>query len=198
MAGETTCEWSTWFKSNYQYDKRPGDFDQVGWKVQHTRALRELRLERQATGEQVMIERQNSFRWERPDSSLILGGTPDLISIGDHDVRIYDVKTGARRESHQIQVMIYMYCLPREAPVYRQRLLHGTIVYADGRVDIPATAIDASFIGSFDYFLDILDSSTTPDKAPSASECRFCDIPKSECPERIEDPTSAEAELFDE
>jgi|SRR5437667_2968715 len=192
MAGETTCEWAPWFKTNYQYDKLSGDFDQAGWQMQHTRALRELRLARQATGEQVMIERQNSFRWERPDSSLVIGGTPDLVSIGDHDLHIYDVKTGARRESHAIQVMIYMYCLPQEAPVYRNKLLHGTIVYSDGRINIPATAISASFVENFNYFLDILDSSAAPDKAPSAAECRFCDIPKLECPERIEGPVPSE------
>jgi len=192
MAGETTCEWAVWFKTNYQYDKRPSDFDQAGWQVQHTRALRELRLDRQAAGEQVMVDRQNYFRWERPNSSLVLSGTPDLISIGDKDVRIYDIKTGARRDSHRIQVMLYMLCLPREAPVYRQKLLHGTIVYSDGRIDIPAIAIDAALIDNFNYFLDILDSSAPPDKAPSAAECRFCDIPTSECPERVDLPVVAD------
>ena len=44
--------------------------------------------------------------------------------------------------------------------------------------------MDAEFERNFNYFLDILDSGTPAIKV--SGECRFCDIGKADCPERIE------------
>ncbi len=188
MAGETSCEWAPWFRTHYRdHEKVPSDFDQAAWQMEHTRALRDLRVARQAAGEEVTVERQNYFQWERPNSPLVLAGTPDLICVGPDYVRVYDVKTGMPRTSHQTQVMIYMHCLRSLAPVYRDKLLHGAVTYADGnQIDIPLSAIDDRFVENFDYYLDILESPDPAEKIPSEGECRFCDIARSECPERIE------------
>jgi hypothetical protein len=59
-------------------------------------------------------------------------------------------------------------------------------------VDIPPSAIDEEFEKNFGYFLDILDSDESANKVPSARECKFCDIGKADCPERIDAPVEEE------
>jgi hypothetical protein len=186
MAGEANCEWAAWFKAHYtRWDKVPSDFNQAAWQIEHTRLSRDVRTSRSDAGEQVYVENQNSFLWRR-DSGLVVSGKPDIISIGDHVVTVIDCKTGQPKVSDQVQVMIYMYCLPKEAPVYRNHTLQGRIVYASHEVEIPPSAIDARFEEQFNYYLDIIDTPDAARRVPSEIECRFCDIAKSECPDRIE------------
>jgi len=58
-------------------------------------------------------------------------------------------------------------------------------VYRDQRVVIPATAVNASFIANFDYFVELITNGPAQ-KAPSQCECRFCDISSADCPERVD------------
>src|SRR6266480_3870274 len=47
----------SWFKAHYEnYDKAASDFDTAKWNIDHTRRLRQLRLERSKLGERVFIE----------------------------------------------------------------------------------------------------------------------------------------------
>lgn len=192
MAGDVSCEWGTWFKSHFKdYAKAPGDFDLAAWTVKHTRLLRELRLERQAAGERVLIEGQTQFYHERPATGLVLSGKPDLLSVSGGTVVVYDAKTGQQRSSDAVQVMIYMFCIPRSNPDYQSRTFKGMVVYGDQRVEIPPAAINEEFERNMNYFLDILDAEDQPMKVPSPSECRFCDIASTECVERLEAPRPA-------
>ena len=63
----------------------------------------------------------------------------------------------------------------------------GCVVYNGSKIDIPPEAVDQKFIEAFEYFLDVIASSEPAWKVPSCHECRFCDIARTECPERIED-----------
>ena len=193
MAGDSSCEWGPWFKTHYQgYSKAPSDFDQATWQVNHTRLLRQLRLEREAAGEQILIEGQTRFSYERRAGDLVLSGKPDLLGISGKTVTVYDAKTGQPRTADKVQVMIYMYCIPLSIPAFETMTFRGQVVYQDQRVDIPPVAVGAEFEDNFNYFLDILDSDTPPIKVPSAGECRFCDIGKADCPERIDAPPDQE------
>ncbi len=65
----------------------------------------------------VYAEKQNSFALK--GASGTLGGRPDLIArLGDSGT-IIDVKTGKERPSHVVQVMLYMYAVPRCIEAYR-------------------------------------------------------------------------------
>jgi hypothetical protein len=193
MAGDSSCEWGPWFKTHYQgYSKAPSDFDQATWQMNHTRLLRQLRLEREAAGEQILIEGQTRFYYERRGPDLVVSGKPDLLAISGKTVTVYDAKTGQPRAADQIQVMIYMYCIPLSSPRFEPKMFTGQVVYEDHRVDIPPVAVGAAFEDNFNYFLAILDSDTAPIKVPSSSECRFCDIGKADCPERIDAPADQE------
>lgn len=189
MAGDVSCEWGTWFKSHFKdYAKAPSDFDFASWTVNHTRLLRQLRLERQAAGEQVLIEGQTQFYFERRATGLVLSGKPDLLAVSGGSVGVYDAKTGQPRSADTVQVMIYMFCVPRCNPDFQTKTFKGTVVYEDHRVEIPPGAINEEFERNLDYFLDVLDSEDEPMKVPSPSECRFCDIALTECAERVEAP----------
>ncbi len=186
MAGEQACEWASWFKAHYEkYEKAPSDFDAAKWKIEHTRKLRELRLERQKLRERILLEGENEIRYTAP-SGVVVVGRPDLIAVTDGPPTIYDVKTGQQRASNEVQVMLYMYLLPQTVAAFRGTRPAGCVVYNESRVGIPSEAVDQAFVENFEYFLGIIGSSDPALKVPSRNECRFCDIAKPECPERIE------------
>jgi len=207
MAGEQNCEWASWFKAHYEnYHKAPSDFDTAKWNIEHTRQLRQLRLERSKLGERVFLEGENAIRLTLP-SGLVVAGKPDLITLPagqsaatpggnglmiDHyplgvgQPTIYDVKTGRERCSDRIQAMLYMHLLPQALPAYAGTRPAGCVVYNGSRVDIPPEAVDQKFIGAFEFFLAVIAGPEPAWKVPSRNECRFCDIARTECPERIE------------
>lgn len=187
MAGDQSCQWASWFKAHLEdYDKAPSDFDSAKWKIDHTRKLRELRLERQKLGERVFLEGENQIRFTAA-SGAVVAGRPDLIAVSNGQPTVYDVKTGQQKASDQVQVLIYMYLLPLTVAAYRGAKPTGCVVYNQARVTIPPEAVDAAFTENFEYFLSVIDSTEPALKVPSRNECRFCDIAKSECPERIEE-----------
>ena len=76
MAGETTCQWSSWFKAHHtEYSRAPGDFQLAAWTAEHTRILDEVSKEQEKQGETVYKEGQNKFLAKRP-SGLAVAGTP--------------------------------------------------------------------------------------------------------------------------
>jgi hypothetical protein len=187
MAGEQTCDWMGWFKTHHQdFDKVPSDFDLAKWTMQHNQLLRELRQDLELESTEQYMENQNGFKYTFGGATI--SGKADLIChFGDGSICVYDAKTGKERISDQLQVMIYMHLLPLSHERYLGKSLKGCVVYnLDKRIEIRAAAIDKKFIDGLHYYLDILLREDPPGRAPSKSECRFCDIPKSECPERVE------------
>lgn len=186
MAGDQSCEWASWFKAHHEnYMKVPSDFDNAKWKMEHTRRLRELRQERVEAGARVFLESANEIRYTTP-SGIVVAGKPDLIAMENGQPTIYDVKTGQQRACNEVQVMLYMLLLPKAVAAYRGSRPAGCVLYGDGPVLIPPGAIDDTFIKHFEYFVDVIGSEMAAMKAPSRNECRFCDIAKSECAERVD------------
>ena len=62
-------------------------------------------------GKTVFTENQNHFSLR--GTSATLGGKPDLITTSGSNGIIYDAKTGKPSPSHHIQLMVYMYAIPR-------------------------------------------------------------------------------------
>lgn len=185
MAGEVTCDFQVWFKAHHTYNKLASGFDVAKWTMDHTRALRQLRAERIQSGERTFIENENSFRYEvRP--GVWLAGKPDLVTVPPAGPTVYDVKTGQPKTSDQIQVMIYMHVLPLAITGYRGAKPSGCVAYENDRKSIPASAVDDAFVKNFEFFINVIAATAVSDKAPSTSECRFCDIGKADCPDRVE------------
>lgn len=184
MVGDVTCEWSLWHMTNYQYAKVPAD-DMSEWQMKHTELLRRLRDEWERTGHQVAIEDQNRFKLCIRASGLELVGVPDLVATGQNRITIVDAKTGQHRDRDVAQVKLYMACLPKFSPAYRDLPIHGQVAYADGhRVDIAPHDARGDFLKSLNEWLGRMQAAEPPLKLPSLDNCRFCKISSFDCPER--------------
>jgi len=143
--------------------------------------------ERTAAGEIVTVERQNKLTYRLPGATI--GGQPDLLAVSPdgQKVTVWEAKTGKPRESDKAQCMIYMYLLPRAIPEFKDKIIEGVVVYRDRRITISAESVtDEDFELNLLYWIEVLASNTAPPTIPSATECRFCDMASSECPDRVE------------
>ena len=185
LVGDNSCEWAAWFRAHYtNFRRAPDNFDSATWQMNHTVLLNQVRDRLHDEGHTIFVEKQNRFALR--GSSATLGGKPDLIALtGNHGI-IYDVKTGQPTASDHVQVMTYMYAVPRALGQYRKFTFDGKVVYGDHEVSIPAMAIDDRFIDRLASLIRRISRQQPLLKTPSAMECGFCQISKEECPERVE------------
>ena len=185
LAGESSCEWSAWFRAHYRdWAKPPSDFDQPRWMLAHTALVNRERESREKLGYTVHTENQNAFRLR--GRSATMAGKPDLIALKGSDAVIIDAKTGKPGPAHTIQVMTYMYAVPKALEQYLGTEFRGHVIYPDGNVQIPASGVDGKFIDRMGALIRRLAAETPARKVPSTQECRFCDITAADCPERME------------
>ena len=105
---------------------------------------------------------------------------------------VIDAKTGKPGPAHAAQVLIYMYAVPKALEQYRGTEFRGHVIYPDGNVQIPASGLDEKFIQNLGGLIRRLASETPARRVPSGGECRFCDITKADCPDRIDGETREE------
>ena len=185
LTGENSCEFAPWFKAHYQdWDRVPSDFNQTQWMLNHTALLNERRANWEVGGYSVDVEGQNSFQLR--GRSATLSGKPDLIAHRDDHAVIVDAKTGHDSPSHAVQVMIYLYAVPRALERYRNTRLRGQVTYRDHTIRIQAEAVDDQFIQNLGALIRRISSDEPARRVPSRQECRFCDISAADCPVRME------------
>ena len=144
LTGENSCEWAPWFKAHHQnWAKVPPDFNQAQWLLNHTELLNKRKAEWGLSHYSVAIEGQNSFQLR--GRSATLAGQPDPITQRDGQAVIVDAKTGQESASHIVQVMIYLYAIPRALERYRTLKLRGQATYLDHTIRIPAEVVDGQF-----------------------------------------------------
>ena len=188
LVGDASCEWASWFKAHHSgYVKASRDFSLSTWKMSHTRLLNDVRARLELDGHTVFTERENSFKLQG-NSGALVSGQADLIAIAPNgQITVYDVKTGAQRDSDVAQVMIYLYALPlvRDSP-WKGKSLDGCLVYRDGtEKHIPASAIDDDFREGLHGLIRRVVSDDPARRVPSPSECNWCDLTDFDCPERL-------------
>jgi hypothetical protein len=185
MAGEQACIWASWFKAHYQgYDKVESDFDLARWNLEHTRLLLRTRAQLAKTSARITIESENAFRYEY-GNGIVLAGKPDLVVVEGRDALVIDCKTGKPRVSDRIQVKIYMHLLPKCFPELAQCTVRGRLVYRQHVIDIDPSSVDDAFAEHINFFVKLVAGKKPPFKAPSNGECRFCEITKADCDERV-------------
>ena len=144
LTGENSCEWAVWFKAHHRnWTRTPSEFNQAEWMLNHTALLNKRIAEWELSHYSVAIEGQNSFQLR--GRSATLAGKPDLITQRDGQAVIVDVKTGQESASHIVQVMIYLYAIPRALERYQTLKLRGQATYLDHTVRIPAEVVDGQF-----------------------------------------------------
>ena len=196
LAGESNCEWSAWFRAHYQdWARPPSDFNQAQWMLNHTALVNRERESRERLGYVVHMEGQNSFRLR--GRSATVAGKPDLIAVKGNNSVIIDARTGRPGPSHAVQVMTYMYAVPLALEQYRGIRFQGQVIYPDAQVGIPASGLDQKFIERLGGLIRRLASETPARRVPSGSECRFCDITATDCPERVEEEAQREGTTED-
>jgi hypothetical protein len=196
MAGESQCEWASWFRSHNKYEKVPSDFDLAKWTAEHNDLLQNRRTMLELEGFKVSVEDQNSFRIEGKHG-IIVSGKADIVAIRGDEAYVEDCKTGKQKHSDSLQVMTYMLVLPVATAHCKGLTLNGRVVYKNSLVEIPASKLDEEFKTRFRQLVHAVGGSDPLRKAPSWGECRWCDIPKAECPERIDSRPTATTEDHD-
>ena len=132
----------------------------------------------------MLTENQNSFTLR--GATATLAGRPDLIAIKGRDAVIIDAKTGRASPHHAVQVLTYMYAVPRAVERYRGMEFRGHVIYPDSNVTVPASGVDGKFIDRLGALIRRLADETPARRIPSAHECRWCDITVADCPGRVE------------
>ena len=198
LVGDNSCEWAGWFKTQHEnrsWDKVPSDFDQTQWQMEHTALLEQARSKLEAEGQAVFVENENRFTLR--GSSATLGGKPDIVATYEGKGTIVEAKTGTPRRADHVQVMVYMYAVPRALQQYRGIAFDGRVVYQDHEEAVPASAIDQPFVERLGALIRRLASGTPARKVPSPMECGFCNITEADCPERAADEVIAEGATQD-
>jgi len=194
LAGEASCEWSSWFRAHYRdYDRLPTDFDLAAWTMEHRDLVNARREQLRDAGYDVYIEDENAFK-RIGQTGIIVSGKPDILAIKDRAGIIEDCKTGRPRTSDQLQVLVYMLLFPIGNSTCDGVTLSGRVVYKTNAVDIPTSGLDDAFRTRFVNLVRKVGGEKPLPKSPSWAECRWCDIGPTDCLYRVsEPPESAEA-----
>lgn len=178
MSGDTTCHWQGWFRTkNKLTEKQPSDFDLIGWTIEHTRMLTELKEKLIKENHKPIIE--EFVKYEIPNSDAVICGKPDCVVETKDNIVIYDCKTGNEKDSDKVQVMLYMYILSKGE--FGGKQIKGIIIYKDNKIEI---SLPENFEENFNFFVDRLISEESPVKNPG-DDCKFCDITGNDCLERV-------------
>jgi PD-(D/E)XK nuclease superfamily len=199
LAGDAQCWWQSWFKAHFSgYDKLSGGFNEAEWKMAHTALLDSIHQQAEIDYPEakISVEDENAF-WLNGES-CDLGGKPDLVIALPDRVIIDDAKTGQPKASDVIQMMLYMYALPRAFEKYRDKPMTARLKYLPDRyspqlgpgppriVEVPGSSIDQLFITRLGEVIRRVAADAPAIKVPSVRECAWCDISKEDCPERID------------
>ncbi len=176
MSGDLSCHWKVWFKTHNKLTKKQSsDFDSVAWKINHTKKLTEVKDRLIKNNQNPKLEKY--IEYKIPNSNAIIQGRIDCAIETEDTITIYECKTGKERDSDQAQVMLYMYILSKNS----KKQIKGIISYNDKEIEI---ILPENFEENFNFFVNKLISIECPIKNPG-NDCRFCDITKEDCPERI-------------
>lgn len=190
VTGEQQCEYAAWLKAHYKLDKAPSNFNSRKWNIEHTSLMHTRRDELESKGYVVKLEDQNNFKVSFPNGA-ILSGKADIVGlVFDHDAIIGgivdDCKTGKPKDSDQVQVMLYIMFLPICIEAYAGVKFRGHVVYGDHNVPIEWVEIDSNFQELIGKLVTRIIAKEPCRKVPSYNECRWCDVLKADCPEKVE------------
>ncbi len=150
-----------------------------------------------AEGYAVFVEDQNKFTLK--GRAATLGGVPDLVAVRGGEALVVDCKSGKQRGSDAFQVLTYMRVLPITHAACRGVPLAGEVQYRDASVRIEPGQLTDELKGLIRGTIERVGGATPAVKAPSLSECRFCEITAADCPERVDEeqsPAAADHDLF--
>jgi PD-(D/E)XK nuclease superfamily len=192
LAADKQCEWSAWFRAHFSgYEKVPTDFNLAAWKAAHGEMVRARAEALKAEGHAVYVEDQNRFSLK--GQAATLGGVPDLVAVRGGEGLVIDCKSGKQRNADSFQVLTYMRVLPITHAACRDVTLAGEVQYRDASLRIAPSQLSGELKGLIRGTIERVGSDAPAIKAPSLSECRFCEITAADCPERVDEEQSRDA-----
>lgn len=188
LSSDKQCRWAAWYKSRHKYEKIPDPtFDEAAWSAGHQSLLNARAAELIIEDYAVTVEGQNKIDL-KGRSGAKLAGCPDIEAVKPGRILVVDAKTGKKRNSDYFQVLIYLLILKMDG-----RIADGEVYYSDGRpsIAINHAELTPERIAAILGLLAVLSSDTAPPHAPSAGECKFCDI--KDCDQRVVEQPTREA-----
>lgn len=190
LSGRDACEWALWFKAQHVYDKLPKSVDLTIWTAEHGAMITAEAARLRTAGYTVTVEDQNALKLQ--GEAATIAGKPDLLAVSDTECLVVDCKTGRPKDSDVMQILGYLFMLPRTRPDLIRPSLRGELRYRDARQTVHSTdltpAVQDRLIG---LIRQGAGQDGTPTRTPSPRECRFCDISAKDCPDRIEEEPQA-------
>ncbi|MGB3510230.1 MAG: PD-(D/E)XK nuclease family protein [Microcoleaceae cyanobacterium] len=180
LAEEIKCIYSIQQISNYQFPKQPNNYD----STEHDEKVIQRAITLEEQDFTVYVEQQNSFKVNGKIYDVCVSGRPDIVAVKDEWVIVEDIKTGKRKNSHKMQVLLYMLLLPlalETQDICQKQIPHGRLIYPDGIVEIPAWQVDRKFRQRLREAIAIIANSKSLNPKPSPWECRYCQIPHEYC-----------------
>ena len=77
-------------------------------------------------------------------------------------------------------------CGPEGLPQFQDKQARGQVRYSESYVGSPASSVTSEFVGNLGALIRRLADDVPTRRVPSAQECRYCDITKADCPEKID------------
>ena len=131
-------------------------------------------------------------------STATIAGKPDLIGEKTHEILISDAKTGKSQPLPPGPGPDLPVRNPKGAPkVSKTSRARGQVRYPDCHVGSPASSVTPDFVANFSSLIRRLAADVPARRVPSAQECRYCDITKADCPDRMEDSWTPEGSTDD-
>ena len=185
LAGEASCVWSAWLRAHYQTAKPPnGTFDMGRWQMDHSALLRKAVADHEKKEYKVYTEGQNLFALKGKSGTL--SGKPDVVAVKNAMGWVVDTKTGSPKASDRIQVMLYMWALPKTNPAFAGVTFEGKVSYKCCYNLITPDEIDAVFVQRVAELMKEICGDNEPHKAPSFGECQYCPVTGKDCTDRVE------------
>jgi hypothetical protein len=185
LANEKKCRYAVSFVAQYHVKRRPSTYD----PSEHDNMVIQRAFQLQCEGWTVYVENQNSFKYKGKYFPITVAGRPDLVAIKGTRVIVEDCKTGTRKDSHRMQMLLYMMLLPASPEtkeLCQGKIPQGRLIYRDGVVEISPWDVDKNFKSRLWEILAIICNSTLPKPTASQEECRYCTIPSTFCPARAD------------
>lgn len=200
IAGEHHCHFSGWFKTHFMYPQTTRDPNLDQWTAEHTVMVHDAASEFRSAGCAVYIEAQSSLRI-RGQHGAVLAGKPDIVAVKGDTAVVVDCKTGIPKASDSLQTRLYMYLLKEWSlhPARKCRRVLGEVRYKreeDETVRLPHAAADG-VASLMRRYMRVFLNAAPPLPVPSYDECKFCELGRMFCPDRIEtDVAAVETGLF--
>lgn len=192
LAGDDQCRWAAWFRAHFQHQKvERTDGTLAKWKAEHSEMVDARVASLIADGYQAYLEAQNKFTL--PGKAATLSGVADIVATRDRDGLVVDCKSGKPRDKDFWQVCIYLLVLPLVHQACKDRRLVGEVQYRDHSLLIQPEEFTPAMRERITAQIRETGNPTPPARIASFRECQFCNIGRSDCPDRIEHVATQEA-----